>query len=329
MSAYAPNPTYHGNEDNYAPLTASLLARKGEATPAVDAAAHAGVDIDMAPSMPGIGPGVGPGAGSAKRAQRQRGARTGQSSKTGLHWRADAARPEPARPESFHPEPVRYGEAHNDVEPHDDFGSPSPIAHAESVEDDYNPVVYAPNAGAGDAVVDAEPVPAASEFSVPGAGDTATDGATDGTTDGADNIERFPGAAGASSPAGGEWTVSGPSIEAAPSIRGAMDAFRDGGSTGDALEDVRARLRRRARRAAEAGKAGRKATITFRMPARDLVRLRFASRELGVTCQTIILEALECYLEANDVAPVSDADFAAETDRLMRLKKEKARKRRF
>ena len=62
--------------------------------------------------------------------------------------------------------------------------------------------------------------------------------------------------------------------------------------------------------------------------ARDLVRLRFASRELGVTCQTIILEALECYLEANDVAPVSDVDFAAETDRLMRLKKEKARKRR-
>jgi len=45
MNAYAPNPPY--SRSGPASLTASLLARKGEAAPAVDAEAHAGVDIAM------------------------------------------------------------------------------------------------------------------------------------------------------------------------------------------------------------------------------------------------------------------------------------------
>lgn len=315
MSAYAPNPTYENNEDSYAPLTASLLARKGEAMPAVDATAHAGVDIDMAPMMPGMEPanetgaglGNGPGAGTGKgAARRQRGAR-GAQGRSAMARGAGASRPEPV-----HAAPAGYSEAHND---HDAL---SPDPYETHTEDDYNPVVYAPNDYAGDAIVDAEPVPAAPRFGEQAGGEPV-------------GFERFPGAAPS---AGDNWKVSGPSIDArrsgenSPAIEDPVSAFPEGAPTdGAALEDVKARLRRRARRASEPGKAGRKATITFRMPARDLVRLRFASRELGVMCQTIILEALECYLEANDVAPISDADFAAETDRLMRLKKEKTRKR--
>ena len=323
MSAYAPNPTYENNEDSYAPLTASLLARKGEAMPAVDATAHAGVDIDMAPMMPGMEPanesggglGAGLGSGPGKGAARRRGAR-GAQGRPAMARGAGASRPEPV-----HAAPAGYAEAHND---HDAL---SPDPYETHTEDDYNPVVYAPNDvapndHAGDAVVDAEPVPAA-RFNELGGGEPGADEPA--------GFDRFPGAAPS---AGDNWKVSGPSIEARRSgdhplaIEDPVRAFPEGApADGAALEDVKARLRRRAKRASEPGKAGRKATITFRMPARDLVRLRFASRELGVMCQTIILEALECYLEANDVAPISDADFAAETDRLMRLKKEKARKR--
>jgi len=264
MSAYAPNPTYAGNEDGYAPLTASLLARKGEATPAVDATAHAGVDIDMIPS-------AADAAGAKRGAASRRGPRfTAANQDYGQHDRPAAG---PA------------------------VGDPY-AAYA----DENGPAGYAPNAGA--AVIDADPVPAGPRDEAP-----------------QDNVERFPGAARARS--AGAWTISGPSIE------DPFRAFPEGAPMDSAaLEEVKARLRRRARRAAASGAAGRKATITFRMPARDLVRLRFASRELGVMCQTIILEALECYLEANDVAPVSDEDLAAETDRLMRLKKEKTRRRR-
>ena len=273
MSAYAPNPSYAGNDEGYAPLTASLLARKGEAAPAVDATAHAGVDIDLIPSAAEAG-----GAKRAKAVRRRAQQRRAQEEKAGAS-RFSAANQDYAPPPS---------------DPHaedDDF----PAAYAPN---------YAPNPG-GETIVDAEPTPA------------------DPHDPAADNVERFPGAMRARAQEGGAWTISGPSIE---------DPFRvfpEGAPMdGAALEEVKARLRRRAKRAAASAGADRKATITFRMPARDLVRLRFASRELGVMCQSIILEALECYLEANDVAPVSDADLAAETDRLMRLKKEKARRRR-
>lgn len=227
MSAYAPNPSYE-NEDNYAPLTASLLARKGEATPAVDADAHAGVDIDMAPmGQPG--------------AQRKR----------------EFAGQAPAQPEPY-------------------YGS----ALKEDALDTLDPANY-------DGPESRSPAPQDADFEdVPSS----------------DNVRAFP-----SRPSSEGWTVIGPSI-------------------GAAANRVKARLRKRPRpkpapKAPEPGAAGRKATVTFRMPARDLVRLRFASRELAVSCQTIILEALESYLEANDVASVSDEDFAAEADRLMRRKK--------
>lgn len=45
MTGYAPNPT--SSENAAASLTSGLLARKGQATPAVDAVAHEGVNVDL------------------------------------------------------------------------------------------------------------------------------------------------------------------------------------------------------------------------------------------------------------------------------------------
>lgn len=288
MSGYAPNPSFH-SEDSYAPLTASLLARKGEAMPAVDAVVHEGVDIDMAPSMPGMGPSSRPGSshgsGAAPSAASQQFRAANES------------------------EAARYASEQDDYEP-DLSEDVNANSHADDL-DDYTPTAYAPNDDAVETVspevIQSEPIQAEPVQAEP-----------------VEERAAFPGAAGSTVSRRRGWTVSGPSI---------------GGPAADVpvetppienippIENVKARLRRRARRAVEAGKAGRKATITFRMPARDLIRLRFASRDFGVACQTIILEAVECYLEANDIAPLSDEDFAAETDRLMRLKKEKARRR--
>lgn len=273
MSGYAPNPSFH-SEDSYAPLTASLLARKGEAMPAVDAMVHEGVDIDMAPSMPGMEPRPGKGAGQG----------AGAVSEPGQQRYHAANEPEAVRYATPQDEYEAEAGAYDDTSPNaDDY-------------DDYRPTAYAPNDDVVEAAapepVQAEPVEEARPA--------------------------FTGGAGAAAPKRRAWTVSGPSI-GGPAAQAQAES--------PSIENVKARLRRRARRTAEAGKAGRKATITFRMPARDLIRLRFSSRELGVACQTIILEAIECYLEANDISPLSDEDFAAETNRLMRLKKEKARRR--
>ena len=62
---------------------------------------------------------------------------------------------------------------------------------------------------------------------------------------------------------------------------------------------------------------GPKAHVTFRMPARDFVRLRFASRELETSCQNIILEALDCYLDANNIEMISEDACKFEIARLM------------
>lgn len=289
MSGYAPNPSFH-SEDSYAPLTASLLARKGEAMPAVDAVVHEGVDIDMAPSMPGMGPasssGASHGSGAAASAASQQ-----------FH----------AANES---EAVHYEPEQDDYEP--DATTDVNASSYVDDSDDYTPTAYAPN---DDFAETAAPEPIHPE---PAQAEPVQ----------VEPVEEaravFPGAAGAASSKRRGWTVSGPSIGGPAAEVQVEDPPIEKTSP---IENVKARLRRRARRAVEAGKAGRKATITFRMPARDLIRLRLASRELGVACQTIILEAIECYLEANEIAPLSDEDFAAETDRLIRLKKEKARRR--
>ena len=197
MNGYAPNPSMQKNE-SYAPLTASLLARKGEAMPAVDADAHAGVDIDMRPARPANNPGAA--------------------------------------------QDLRQG-AVESLQTHETYSA-------------------RPHMGSTDNVRTFRPRPAQ---------------------------------------AAGAWTVITPT-------------------------SAKARLRLRAARQ-ETPADARKATVTFRMPAHDFVRLRFASRELAVACQTIILEALECYLEANDVPCVCEEDIKREMERLARLQKNRKQPR--
>ncbi len=191
MSGYAPNPEF-GAASGAAPLTASLLARKGEALPAVDAEAHAGVDIVM--KAPGR---------SVQRGGGEHGPRPfeGYPANPGA-----GARPSNVR--AFHPRPANA----NGQRP-------------------------------------------------------------------------------ASAAAPDNWTLPPPQQKRA---------------------NVKSRLE------ARAAAPGRQATVTFKMSARDLIRLRLASRSLEMPCQSILLDALDTYLDANDAAPVTDEDVARETELLIR-----------
>jgi len=204
MNGYAPNPS-SSDQNEYAPLTASLLARKGEAMPAVDAQAHAGVDIDMRPVRP---------ANSA-------GAPRNISQET---------------IESLYPPPPAGDKDQGQNNIHA-FHSPSPQAET----------------------------PRRAAVEQPGA-----------------------------------WTAA-PSLPRRPRLA----------------------LNLRPPRSSVADPGGRKATVSFRMPAKDFIRLRFASRDMEMLCQTLILEALDCYLDANDIAQVSDEDCEQEIERLARMLKER------
>lgn len=69
----------------------------------------------------------------------------------------------------------------------------------------------------------------------------------------------------------------------------------------------------------------RKASVTLKMPTRNLVRLRVAARDLEMSCQNIILEALECYLDANGVpSDMNDGAILRETARM--IKRARARR---
>jgi hypothetical protein len=192
MNAYAPNAS--PSENGYASLTSSLLARKGEALPAVDAVAHEGIDIDMRPMKP---------ANSA--------------------------------------------------------GAPRTIKE-ETIEK-----MYADN-----------PRP------------QANTGRPDVRLVHSSGVRRR-----ARAEAPKSWTL--PPRTERP-----------------------ARAHSEVRGEAPGGILARKAIVTLRMPARDLVRLRLAARDLEMSCQAIILEALECYLDANDVPSASDDDaIMREVERLM------------
>ena len=199
MSGYAPNPTSNA-EKGAASLTAGLLARKGEALPAVDADAHAGVDISMHTSLHHARPSQGD---------------VGQETIQSLYPNEGPV-PQEAQP------------------------APSPQSHTA-----HNHVPAAP-----------EPAHAA--------GNHAPD----------------------------NWTIIPPKSRPR-------------------------QTRRKIRRAIDAD-GGRKATITFRMSAKDFVRLRFASREMEMTCQSILLDALDTYLDANDIAEIPDEVCEKEVERLMK-----------
>ena len=214
MNAYAPN---NASSDNggYASLTSSLLARKGEALPAVDAVAHEGVDIEMRPLRPANSPG----------APKNIGEETIES----LYPANPSSKDREARREAGRPPRVRL------VHP---SSMPQERARPQKDEREEDP---------------------------------------------------------------GYWTLSGRRRPSAQPLRA-----------------------RTPQSAPPAGILARKAVVTLRMPARDLVRLKFASRDLEMSCQAIILEALECYLEANDAPSASDDDaIMREVERLMAKAKAK------
>lgn len=196
MNAYAPNNASSGG--GYASLTSSLLARKGEALPAVDAVAHEGIDIEMRPLRPANSPGA---------------------------------------PRTIDEDAIKTFYAHN---------------------------------------------PGARPQSGPGARNA--------------NVRL---------------------------VHNAGPRQRAGGAAPDAwtLPGGRANPRRyTANPPAEppTGLLARKAIVTLRMPARDLVRLKLAARDLEMSCQAIILDALECYLDANDVPSASDDEaIKREIERLL------------
>ncbi len=197
MSPYAPNPT-PGAEDGAASLTAGLLARKGEAAPAVDAEAHAGVDIAKLKLKP------------AREAPR--------------------------------------------------------VVSQQAIETLY-PINASGEGDAAHASEEARGFPASPGVHIP-----HTEGGAD------------------QPPA--NWTIIPPR--------------------------VRSRLVRRNIRREAAVEGDRRATVTFRMPAKDFVRLRFASRDFEMSCQSIILDALGAYLDGNDVEPVSEDVCKTEVEKLIR-----------
>ncbi len=64
--------------------------------------------------------------------------------------------------------------------------------------------------------------------------------------------------------------------------------------------------------------SGLRATVKFRMPATDFIRLRLASRAMRETCQTIINDAIVAYLDANEVEFVDEETARREATRLSR-----------
>ncbi|MAW80143.1 MAG: hypothetical protein CMI63_07885 [Parvularcula sp.] len=213
MNAYAPNNS-SGGGGGFASLTSSLLARKGEALPAVDAVAHEGVDIDMRPMRPANAPG-GPANVSEEAINR-------------MYPSADRERErEQAR---------MTAEAHGNVE------------------------VLRPGAPRRRPAHDEAP----KTWTLPPQQDRHQD-----------RPQR-------------QRRLRGPSPEAPTGI------------------------------------LARKAIVTLKMPARDLVRLRLAARDLEMSCQAIILDALECYLDANDVPSAEDDDaIMREVERLVSKAKAK------
>ncbi len=86
-------------------------------------------------------------------------------------------------------------------------------------------------------------------------------------------------------------------------------------------ERAKQRLRLRKRSSGDhsaAAHSALRATVKFRMPAVDFMRLRAASRTMKESCQIIILDAIAAYLDANEVEPVDEETARREAARLSR-----------
>lgn len=214
MNAFAQNASAGGGGGGYASLSGSLLARKGEALPAVDAVAHEGVDIEMRPMHPANSPGA---------------------PKNISEDAIETLRPDQRRERPEDDAPRRRTSAQHAVR----------LVHSAPENNTHEDLRPAPDA----------------------------------------------------------WTIMSPN-KPPPSQH--------------KLTPPKPRSR------PAAGGSSRNAICKLRMPAPDLVRLRFASRDMEMSCQAIILEALECYLDANDIMPVTDDAIMQEVERLMAKAKAKS-----
>ncbi|MEM8771808.1 MAG: hypothetical protein AAGD92_09190 [Pseudomonadota bacterium] len=207
MSGYAPNNSSSA-ETAAAPLTSSLLARKGQASPAVDPYAHEGVEIDM----------------------------------------------RPLRPRAGRPRIV-------DVEARDASYAANPGNEAEEQASQDNVRAFPPRQIQHESDRDSAP-------------NTPPDA----------------------------WTVK----QAVKRARLRAQRKNDGAAVLNAPDGG-------------ADKTGVRATVKFRMPAADFVRLRYASRSMRESCQTILLDALSAYLDANEVEAIPEETAATEAARLIRI----------
>lgn len=236
MSGYAPNPT--SSDDATASLTSGLLARKGQALPAVDAVAHEGVNMDYHP------------APEPRSAPAPRGAR-----------------------------PLRKTTS----EKFDDNIGDSVV---ETLYTDDSP----------------EPAPAPSKV------DASRRAAALRRRKAARAKAQEPTVGPVLIEASADCKVSASLSPRKPALLAAPD------HTCERTSPPRSHPRPNARTTSTCPRA----IVKFRMPATDLVRLRSASRNMGETCQSIILDALNAYLDANDVDPVSVEAAMVETARLKR-----------
>jgi hypothetical protein len=214
MNAFAQNASAGGGGGGYATLSGSLLARKGEALPAVDAVAHEGVDIEMRPMRPANSPGA---------------------PKNISEDAIGTLRPHQRResPDADHALKPQATEPRNQVR----------LVHSapeKSTESDFRPTPDAWTIMSPQRLKEGRPLPS-------------------------------------------QHKLTPPPARPRPDVNGSK----------------------------------RSAICKLRMPAPDLVRLRFASRDMEMSCQAIILEALECYLDANDIPPITDEEIQAEVERLL------------
>ncbi len=115
----------------------------------------------------------------------------------------------------------------------------------------------------------------------------------------------------------GRWTGVEPPRR--PAIT--LDATPDNWTIAADDASQRAHARRRPSRAGattQGVQGSLRATVKFRMPATDFIRLRAASRAMRESCQVIIIDAIAAYLDANEVEPVDEETARREAARLSR-----------
>ncbi len=96
-----------------------------------------------------------------------------------------------------------------------------------------------------------------------------------------------------------------------------LDATPENWAVASESGPLRSQPRQRSLRDSAAHGALR-ATVKFRMPATDFIRLRAASRAMKESCQIIIVDAIAAYLDANEVEPVDEETARREATRLSR-----------